>query len=75
MLNEGPYHQDLDPPIEPQVTQHVFNVQLIVKGDSRDRAYTEIAKRLNDWFVENLGEEAPYREGSLLLWSSRENHV
>jgi hypothetical protein len=58
--------------IQAQVTQHVFNVQLIVKGDSRYRAYTELAKRLNKWFMENLGEEAPYKEGSLLLWSSKE---
>jgi hypothetical protein len=54
------------------LTQHVFNVQLVIKGDSRERAYTELAMRLNDWFIENLGEKAPYPEGSLLLWGAKE---
>ena len=56
----------------PDNTQHVFNVQMVVKGDSRYRAYTELAKQLNDWFIKDAFEPAPYPEGSLLLWSTKE---
>lgn len=56
-------------------TQHIFNVQLIVKGQDRDQAYSELALRLNEWFMadNNQNQEGVgYPDGSLLFWGSLE---
>lgn len=50
-------------------TQHVFKVTLIVKGDTRDIAYNQLAIRLNEWFLEPP-VRGHYPEGTLLLWST-----
>lgn len=56
-------------------SQHIFNVQLVVKGIDRDRAYQQLQTKLNQWFCESktLIDGYGYPDGSLLLWSTRED--
>ena len=50
-------------------TQHVFNVQLVVKGMNRERVEDAVMVRLNKWLCENI--EPPYETGDLLHWFLR----
>lgn len=56
--------------------QHQFTVSLIVKGATREKAQAELERRLNEWFCEDYSRPqigTGYPEGSLLLWTLRED--
>ena len=46
-----------------------IRVVLTVKHDTREEAQAEINQRLNQWFAEDTGKQAPYPSGSLLFYS------
>ena len=49
---------------------NAFSITLIIKG-SEDEAISEVVKRLNEWFLEDVKNPAPYSPKSLLHWSIR----